>query len=184
MKRCIDIFISVSMLILLQPILLIIILLIKSTSRGPVLYKQERVGLNGRHFILYKFRTMIEDAEKDTGPVIAKINDSRATYIGKILRKMRLDELPQLINVLNNDMSLVGPRPERPYFVKQHKWLQGVRLSVKPGLTGLAQIEAYYYTSPHNKLRYDYLYIKNQSVFLDIKILLKTIIIIFTKVGS
>lgn len=184
LKRQIDIVFSFTLLVLLSFIMLFILFLIKLTSMGVLFYCQERVGLNGKPFKLYKFRTMVEDAERYTGPIWAEKNDNRVTFIGKLLRRMRLDELPQLVNVLRGDMSLVGPRPERPYFVERHKSLQGVRLSVKPGLTGLAQLEGYYHTLPKNKLRYDYLYIKNKSILLDIKILLKTLIVIFTKPGS
>ena len=184
MHRKVDLLLSLSALSVTAPLMLVVAVLIKMTSNGPVLYKQERVGLKGKCFKIYKFRSMVRDAEKHTGPVWAIKNDGRVTFMGKVLRKTRLDELPQLINVLKGDMALVGPRPERPHFVKLHKVLQGGRLSVKPGLTGLAQIEAYYHTSPRNKIRYDYLYIKNKSVFLDLKILLKTMIIIFTRPGT
>jgi len=164
--------------------MLIIGALIKFTSKGSVTYLQERVGLNGKVFRLYKFRTMIQNAEKDTGPVWAKHNDSRVTGLGRIMRRLRIDEIPQLINVLKGDMSIVGPRPERPYFVHQHKALQGLRLSVKPGLTGLAQVEGYYHTTPRNKLRYDKVYIENRSLTLDVKLMLKTMIVVFTRKGS
>ncbi|TRZ96061.1 sugar transferase [bacterium] len=184
MRRKIEIIISLISIFLCSPIFLGIAILIKFTSKGSIFYKQERVGLNGKCFFLYKFRSMFEDAESETGPVWAKKNDSRVTFIGKILRKTRLDELPQLINVLKGDMALVGPRPERPYFASRHKSLRGIRLSVKPGLTGLAQIQGYYDTIPRNKLRYDYLYIKNRSILLDVKIILKTLLVIFTKPGT
>jgi lipopolysaccharide/colanic/teichoic acid biosynthesis glycosyltransferase len=115
---------------------------------------------------------------------VALEHDKRVTSVGRFLRKSRLDELPQLINILRGDMSLVGPRPEAMYRVREHRSLQGVRLSVKPGLTGLAQIQGYYHTSPHQKLRYDYLYIRRQSIRLNISILLKTILVIFTNPGS
>jgi lipopolysaccharide/colanic/teichoic acid biosynthesis glycosyltransferase len=133
--------------------------------------------------MLYKFRTMVHNAEKHTGPVWAARDDDRVTPIGKILRRTRLDELPQLFNVLKGDMSLVGPRPERPYFVKQHKVLQGVRLVVKPGITGLAQVRGQYDLKPEHKLKYDYLYIQKRSLFLNIYILLQTIPVILLKRG-
>jgi len=183
-KRLYDIAIASLVLLILSPLFLIIAIFVKITSPGPLIYKQERVGLKGECFWLYKFRTMIKDAEKYTGPVWATKNDCRVTLLGKILRRTRLDELPQIVNVLKGDMSIVGPRPERPFFVNKHKVLQGIRLSVKPGLTGVAQIEGYYHTHPRNKLRYDYLYIKNQSLLLDAKLTLKTLLIIFTKPGS
>jgi lipopolysaccharide/colanic/teichoic acid biosynthesis glycosyltransferase len=183
-KRKIDLLVSIVGLFFSSPIMLVICLLIKWTSKGPIFYKQKRVGLRRKEFLLYKFRTMIKDAEEYTGPIWAAENDNRVTKIGKVLRRSRLDELPQLVNVLIGDMGLVGPRPERPFFVNQHKVLQGIRLSVKPGLTGLAQVEVYYHTRPRNKLRYDRLYIENQSISLDIKILLKTLLVILTKPGS
>jgi lipopolysaccharide/colanic/teichoic acid biosynthesis glycosyltransferase len=183
-KRLIDYSISLFLLILFIPFILVIILAIKLTSRGSVSYHQERVGLNGKVFRLYKFRTMIQDAEKDTGPILSKVNDVRVTGLGRIMRRLRIDEIPQLVNVLKGDMSLVGPRPERPYFVNKHEALQGLRLSVRPGLTGLAQVEGYYHTAPRNKLRYDKIYIENKSLTLDIKIMLKTLIVIITKKGS
>jgi len=183
-KRLLDIFVSLFAILVFSPLALLIPIFIILIDGFPVFYSQERVGLKGKSFMLYKFRTMILEAEDDSGPVLAEKNDIRVTEVGKYLRRTRLDELPQLANVLKGDMSLVGPRPERPYFVKQHKSLQGIRLSVLPGLTGVAQVEAYYHTHPRNKLRYDYLYIKNRSILLDIKIMLKTILVILTKPGS
>jgi len=183
-KRIVDIFGSFLGLVLIAPFLLVLSFLIKVSSNGPVVYRQIRIGLHGKAFQLYKLRSMINNAEMNSGPVLADRNDKRVTIIGKFLRRSRLDETLQLINVLKGEMSLVGPRPERPFFVKQHKVLQGIRLSVKPGLTGLAQVEGYYHTHPRNKLRYDYIYIKNQSILLDLKILLKTLFIIFTRSGS
>ena len=158
-------------------------LLIRITSRGPVFYTQERVGQGGRLFTLYKLRTMIDDAEKHVGPVLATKDDDRVTPVGRILRRMRIDELPQIYNVLRGDMSLVGPRPERAFFIERHKTLQGVRLSVKPGLTGLAQVRSYYNLKPTHKVRYDYLYIQNRSFLLNISILLQTIPVLFGKKG-
>jgi len=160
--------------ILILPVAILIFPLIKISSRGPVLYKQQRVGKDGRTFTLYKFRTMVKDAEKKLGPVLASRNDSRVTKVGKILRKTRLDELPQLFNVLRGDMSLVGPRPERLHFVKQHKALQELRLAVKPGLTGLAQIRSFYDLKPQHKIKYDYLYIQKRSLLLNLYILTQT----------
>ncbi|OHB64041.1 MAG: hypothetical protein A2Y77_05700 [Planctomycetes bacterium RBG_13_62_9] len=181
--RLLDIVGSLTILILAMPVMIVSALLIKLTSAGPVFYNQERVGQGGRLFTLYKFRTMVDDAEKHVGPVWASPNDDRVTPVGGILRKMRLDELPQLFNILRGDMSLVGPRPERPFFVERHKALQGIRLAVKPGLTGLAQVRSYYDLKPAHKVKYDYLYIQNRSLLLNIYILLQTIPVLFAKKG-
>ena len=181
--RMLDIIGAVAILLCALPLMLVASVLIKLTSRGPVLYRQERVGKNGRLFSLYKFRTMIDDAEKHIGPVWAAKNDDRITPLGRILRRMRLDELPQLYNILRGDMSLVGPRPERPFFVERHKALQGVRLAVKPGLTGLAQIRSFYDLKPAHKVKYDYIYIQNRSLLLNIYVLFQTIPVLFTKKG-
>jgi len=165
------------------PIMILISFLIKISSAGPVLYKQQRVGKDGEIFTLYKFRTMVNDAEKTLGPVLASRDDPRVTKVGKLLRTTRLDELPQLFNVLRGDMSLVGPRPERPHFVKQHKALRQMRLAVKPGLTGLAQIRSFYDLKPRHKIKYDYLYIQRRSLPLNLYILAKTIPVILSKKG-
>jgi lipopolysaccharide/colanic/teichoic acid biosynthesis glycosyltransferase len=170
-------------LLLSAPVTLIVSLLIKILSPGPVLYRQERVGKQGRVFVLYKFRSMIDGAEKHLGPVWAAKDDDRVTPIGKVMRKIRIDEIPQLFNVLKGDMSLVGPRPERPFFIKRHQALQGVRLAVKPGLTGLAQIRAFYDLKPEHKLKYDYLYIQKRSFLLNLSILLKTVPVVIRKTG-
>jgi len=183
-KRITDISLAMLGGFLFLPVVLITAVFIKMTSRGSIIYKQERIGLRGETFLLYKFRSMIIEAEKDSGPILASEDDSRVTKLGKIMRKTRMDELPQFINILKGDMSIVGPRPERPFFVKQHKSLQGVRLLVKPGLTGLAQIEGAYHTHPRNKLRYDFIYIKNRSLFFDIKIILKTVLVVLTRKGT
>jgi lipopolysaccharide/colanic/teichoic acid biosynthesis glycosyltransferase len=181
--RCFDIVGSVVLLLLTAPLMLFTAVLVKCSSAGPVLYNQPRVGRNGKIFTLYKFRTMVDGAENDTGPVWAAKDDRRVTTIGKILRCTRLDELPQLFNVLQGDMSLVGPRPERPYFVKQHRVLQGVRLAVKPGITGLAQIRAVYDLKPEHKLKYDFLYIQKRSFLLNVYILLMTIPVVLLRKG-
>jgi lipopolysaccharide/colanic/teichoic acid biosynthesis glycosyltransferase len=133
--------------------------------------------------MLYKFRTMVKDAEKKVGPVLASRDDPRVTRIGKILRVSRLDEFPQFFNVLRGDMSLVGPRPERPHFVRRHKALQELRLAVKPGLTGLAQIRGYYDLKPAHKMKYDYLYIQKRAFLLNLYILVLTIPAILSKKG-
>ena len=181
--RALDIVGSVVILLLAAPVMLVVALLIKVASPGRILYKQKRVGKNGKIFMLYKFRTMINGAEKHVGPVWATKDDHRVTPIGRILRRTRLDEFPQLFNVLWGDMSLVGPRPERLYFVKRHKALQGIRLAVKPGLTGLAQIRSFYDLQPKHKIKYDYLYIQKRCLLLNVYILLQTIPVIFCKKG-
>jgi lipopolysaccharide/colanic/teichoic acid biosynthesis glycosyltransferase len=181
--RAFDITGSLIVLAIALPVLLITAVLVKITSTGPILFKQRRVGKNGKIFILHKFRTMVNNAEKNTGPVWAAKDDERVTCLGKVLRRARLDEFPQLFDVLLGDMSLVGPRPERPYFVRRHRALQGIRLTVKPGITGLAQIRAYYDLKPEHKLRYDYLYIQKRSFIFNAYILLMTIPVILLRRG-
>lgn len=183
-KRVCDILLASVALVIAFPIMILIAIAIKLDSEGPVIYKQKRVTEGEREFYVLKFRTMVKDAEKMTGPVLATENDPRITRVGRFLRATRLDELPQLINILKGEMSFIGPRPERPYFVEQFKKLYpeySLRHNVKAGLTGLAQVYGKYATSPEDKLRLDLIYIKNYSVFLDIKILLLTLKTIFTK---
>ncbi|MBQ7549222.1 MAG: sugar transferase [Clostridia bacterium] len=180
-KRIIDILISVVGLILFLIPMLIISVLVKLDSEGPVFYSQERVGRNGRKFMIYKFRSMVNDAEKD-GAKWADRRDERVTKIGSVLRKTHLDELPQFWNILNGSMSLVGPRPEREVFYKKFaEYIIGFdqRLLVKPGLTGWAQVNGGYELLPEEKAAWDIDYIENQSVWLDIKCILKTSTIIF-----
>ena len=174
---------SILILLFSAPVTILIPLLIKISSAGPVFYKQQRVGKDGKLFTLYKFRTMVDDAEKEVGPVLASREDPRVTKVGKILRTTRLDELPQLLNVLQGDMSLVGPRPERPHFVKRHKVLHELRLAVKPGLTGLAQVRSFYDLKPRHKIKYDYLYIQKRSLLLNLYILIRTIPAVFSRKG-
>jgi len=181
--RASDIVISILALVLLSPLIALIVLIIKITSRGSALYKQVRVNKDGGTFMLYKFKTMHEDAEKETGPVLAVENDPRVTKFGRFLRRTHLNELPQLLNVILGDMSLVGPRPERPYSVKRHKVLRELRLAVKPGLTGLAQIRSFYDLKPRHKIKYDYLYIQKRSLLLNMYILTRTLPTIFSKKG-
>jgi len=181
--RMLDIVVAIAIFLVLLPAMLLVSLLIKLTSPGPVFYKQQRIGKDGRIFTLYKFRTMLNDAEKKDGPVLAKRDDPRVTKIGRSLRTTRVDELPQLFNVLCGQMSLVGPRPERPHFVKLHKALQGLRLAVRPGLTGLAQVSNFYDLHPKHKIKYDYLYIQRRTLGLNLKILLQTIPVVFFKKG-
>lgn len=189
-KRVVDVIGSIIGLLLLSPLLLITSLLIKLTSKGPILYSQVRVGKNGRHFKIYKFRTMKVDAEQATGPVWASKNDNRITPIGSILRKSRIDEIPQFVNVLKGDMSLVGPRPERPMFVDQLKTQicdYEKRLDVKPGITGLAQVWHRYdetLEDVRKKIKYDILYIKKACFWTDILILLRTFRVVFTGSGA
>lgn len=187
LKRVLDIVISLFLLLMLSPVLILVIILIKLTSKGPVFYIQQRVGRNSRIFNMYKFRSMIKDAE-EYGPEWAGEKDSRITGIGKLIRKFYLDEVPQLVNVLKNEMSLVGPRPERPFFVE--KLSREIpyyykRLSVKPGITGWAQIKHKYDSSlddVREKLKFDFYYIENMSLKLDFKIMVNTfLVIIFMK---
>jgi sugar transferase (PEP-CTERM system associated) len=179
-KRIMDIVMALLVGIAALPVLAIIPLLIVLDSPGPVLYGQQRIGQRERKFMLYKFRTMRKDAETGTGAVWARKDDDRVTRIGKVLRKTRLDELPQLYNVLKGDMSFIGPRPERPEFVNDLKKVipyYSERHSVKPGITGWAQIKYPYGASVEDaveKLRYDLYYLKNFSFFLDILIALET----------
>ncbi len=182
-KRLFDLCVASAVSILSLPLLPLIALLIKLTSRGPVLYRQTRVGVDKKTFDILKFRTMMPNAEKNTGPVLSDEKDERLTPVGGLLRKFRLDELPQLFNILKGDMSLVGPRPERPCFIEFNlKKIPGYseRFKVKPGLTGLAQVNGGYATSPENKLKYDLAYIYNQSLGLDLVILLETVRVIIT----
>ena len=187
-KRCTDVIISLAMLILFSPLILVTAILIKIDSTGPVLFSQERVGKNKNPYLLYKFRSMVQDAEKQTGPVWASDNDKRITRVGTIIRKWRIDELPQLWNVLKGDMSFVGPRPEREFFVKKLENIipyYGERFSVKPGITGWAQVCYGYGASVDDtveKVNYDLFYIKNMSSFMDLMIILRTIkIVLFGK---
>lgn len=178
------------LLVLLSPLLGIIALLILIDSPGPVLYWQKRMGKDGRIFNLCKFRTMIPDAEKETGAVLAKENDPRVTRVGRILRKTRLDELPQLWNVLKGEMSLVGPRPERPEFVEQWKKLipyYEVRLLVKPGITGWAQVRGRYdegMETVWEKLEYDLYYLRHLSLSFDFEILARTALVMLLGKGA
>ena len=179
LKRCVDIFGSLSGLLLFAAPFMIIAILIKKDSNGPVFYRQERTGEDGRSFWIYKFRTMKKDAEKETGPVWAKENDSRRTQIGEFLRKYNIDELPQLINVLAGDMSLVGPRPERPHFVRQFRediprYMS--RHKIKSGMTGWAAVNGLRGdTSIEERTKYDLYYIENWSLLFDLKIILMSL---------
>ncbi len=185
-KRAFDLVFGTIFIILLAPVIPVIALLIKKSSEGDVFYRQTRIGKDGAPFRIYKFRTMFNDAETDTGPVKSWADDPRVTSIGRILRRWRLDETPQLFNVLKGDMSLVGPRPERPHFVEKYKTdihLYGIRESVRPGVTGLAQIHGFYNSPVEHKLRYDLAYINNMSILLDLKILFNTIRVVVSEKG-
>ncbi|MDP7037279.1 MAG: exopolysaccharide biosynthesis polyprenyl glycosylphosphotransferase [Candidatus Marinimicrobia bacterium] len=180
-KRFLDLIFSVLFFVIGLPFYIIFGLLIKLDSNGPVLFKQIRTGLQNNVFLLYKFRSMCFLAEAKTGPVWTAQNDPRITKVGQFLRRFRLDELPQLLNVLKGDMSLVGPRPERPFFVKklnQEYPFYMRRLKVRPGITGLAQIKHPYdehLEDVREKLRYDLYYIENMGLWLDLKIMIRTV---------
>ena len=189
-KRLMDIFLACMGLVLAAPVMILIMPLIKLDSDGPVFFAQERIGQHGKPFILLKFRSMYTDAEALSGPVFAQQRDTRITPVGGWLRRLRLDELPQLLNILRGDMSFVGPRPERAFFVEQ--FLKEIpyyaqRLSVKPGLTGWAQVNYPYGETVKDtieKLQLDLYYIKNMSFFLDLIILINTVKIILLMRGS
>ena len=177
-KRALDLFVSSLGILVMSPFMLIIALCIYAYDRGPVLFKQERLTLGGRVFTLYKFRSMVVDAEKDGIARLASKNDVRITPIGKIIRAIRFDELPQLFNIFKGDMSLVGPRPERPEIAEEYASTLpnfSYRLKTKAGLTGYAQVMGKYNTTPQDKLLLDLMYIENYSFLLDIRILLMTV---------
>jgi exopolysaccharide biosynthesis polyprenyl glycosylphosphotransferase len=184
LKRISDVIISLFILTLTLPLNIFVALAIRLDSKGHVLFKQERIGMNSKTFNIYKFRSMYQDAEKHTGPVWSTKDDPRVTRVGKIMRKLRIDEIPQFFNVLKGEMSLVGPRPERKFFVEQLS--QQIpyykrRLKVRPGITGWAQVKHKYDESIEDvkvKLRYDLFYIENMSLRMDIKILARTILVV------
>jgi len=208
LSRALNVTLAVTALILLSPLMLIIAVLVKCTSRGPVFYTQTRVGidrrggaarvphhrriqdLGGQIFTIYKFRTMHVNAEHLSGAVWATQEDPRVTFIGRLLRKYRLDELPQLINVVNGDMNIVGPRPERPsLFARLRVEVDGyaLRQRAKPGITGLAQINQHYdacLEDVRNKVRYDLEYIERWSLWEDVKIMLKTVPVMLFRRGG
>lgn len=185
-KRCFDIVCSSIALIILVVPMIVISILIKLDSKGPVIFKQERLGKDGKPFYIYKFRSMKLDAEKD-GPQWANKNDDRCTKLGSFLRKVRLDELPQFFNIFIGNMSLVGPRPERAYFYEEFgQYIPEFkeRLQVKPGLTGLAQVNGGYDLLPEEKIVFDLRYIKDQSFKLDLYCIFKTVTLLFTHEGA
>ncbi len=189
-KRGFDIASASVLLALTWPLMLLTALLVRLESRGPVFYAQERVGLNGQVFKVVKFRSMRADAEKDGQPVWASAQDPRITRVGRVIRKMRIDELPQLLAVLGGTMSLVGPRPERPHFVKQLTQdlsFYDVRHSVKPGITGWAQVRYHYGACVEDaaeKLQYDLYYVKNHSLLLDVMVLYETVGVVLMGKGA
>jgi exopolysaccharide biosynthesis polyprenyl glycosylphosphotransferase len=189
-KRAFDVIISAMGLLFSIPFLLIVPVLIKMDSRGPVFFKQRRVGEGEKEFTLYKYRTMVDGAEKDSGPVWSSDGDNRITILGRFLRKSRLDEIPQLYNVMRGDMSFIGPRPERPFFVESLKKqipYYSERHCLKPGISGWAQVRYEYGDSiddAFEKLKFDLYYIKHQSISLDILILINTMkVIMFGRGG-
>ena len=188
-KRIMDIIASSLALVLFAPVMLAVMIAVKLTSKGPVLFKQTRVGLKGKTFDMLKFRTMVTDAEAQTGPVWAKKNDPRVTPIGLFLRTAHLDELPQFINVLRGEMSVVGPRPERPIFVEEFRKLiphYDRRLCAKPGITGLAQIKRQYdetLADVKRKLKYNALYVQKMCPLLDVKVIALTVGTIVFRTG-
>lgn len=181
-KRAIDIIFSLILLVAVSPLMLITAIAIKLYDGGPVLYKQVRCTLNQRKFYIMKFRSMRTDAEKDGVARLAQKNDSRITPIGKFIRKCRIDELPQLINILKGDMSFIGPRPERPEIIAQYLEIMpefAFRMKVKAGLAGFAQVYGKYNTTPYDKLKLDLIYIENYSIWMDLKLMMLTIKILF-----
>lgn len=183
-KRAFDFVVSLIALIVLSPFLLITAIAVKAYDGGPAIYKQKRLTYGGKEFYLYKFRSMVVDAEKDGKARLAAQGDSRITPVGEFIRKTRLDELPQLINILKGEMSIVGPRPERPEIAKEYEETIpefSFRLNAKAGLTGYAQVMGKYNTTPYDKLKMDLIYIENFSILLDLKIMFMTIRTIFEK---
>lgn len=174
-KRLFDICFASFAILITSPVMLLTAILVKLDSPGPVFYKQKRVGLNGKEYNVIKFRSMRTDSEAASGPVISTSDDPRVSKFGKFIRKFGIDELPQFFLVLTGEMSVVGPRPERPFFVNDYYEFQGRRLSVKPGVTGLAAVNSRYYLKLTDKVTYDYYYLDYYSLLLDIKIIFQTV---------
>jgi sugar transferase (PEP-CTERM system associated) len=189
-KRAGDIAMSLAVLLVAAPILIVTAVAIVLDSGRPVLYRQRRLGRNGREFDMLKFRSMVQHAEKKSGPTWAGQNDPRVTRVGRIIRKLRIDELPQLINVLRGEMSFVGPRPERKHFVEQlEKTIvyYSLRMTVRPGITGWAQVQYRYGATAEDaleKLKYDLFYIKNSNALYDLWILIKTVKVVLSGSGA
>ncbi|WP_312336618.1 sugar transferase [Anaerospora hongkongensis] len=184
LKRGLDMVVAITSLVMLWPLFIVLAVAIKLDSRGPVFYTQIRTGRDEKPFTIYKFRTMRSDAEALTGPVLATENDPRITRLGRLMRATRLDELPQLFNVVHGEMSIVGPRPERPVFVEQLKQTIAnyhYRHNVKPGITGFAQVYGKYNTLPEDKLIYDLMYIQRCSVLVDLSVMLQTVRVLLLK---
>lgn len=186
-KRFFDIMLCVSILPIILPLIVFFALLIRLESLGNPFFLQERVGKDGKVFRIYKLRSMVVDAERLGGHQWAKKGDSRVTKVGAFIRRTRIDELPQVLNILKGDMSIIGPRPERPEFVAE--FLKDIpdfndRLQINPGITGWAQVNGGYDLSPKEKLAYDQYYIQHQNPYLDIIILLKTVRVVLTGDGA
>jgi len=189
-KRVLDMFLSVLGLFILSPLISLAAVLIRLNSSGPIVYRQNRLGKDGKIFRIYKLRTMYQNAEKGTGAVWARENDPRITPVGRMLRKTHIDEIPQLLNVLKGEMSIVGPRPERPELVRDLKAVicdYEKRLQVKPGITGLAQVWHKYdetIQDVRKKIKFDLLYIRKMCLLADLRILVSTIVVVFTGRGA
>jgi len=186
LKRGLDVAGALLLLVVTSPVVLVAALAILVDDGRPVFFTQERVGLRRRPFRVCKLRTMVRDAEVDSGPMLAEENDTRATSVGRFLRRFRVDELPQLVNILKGEMSFVGPRPERPYFVERNMSTQGYgeRFSIRPGVTGLAQVNGSYATTPERKLKYDLIYMYHQNPAMDAQIVVETLRVVLTGRGS
>ncbi len=180
-KRCVDLVLAFVLLIVLFPILLLVAILIRLDSSGPIFFSQERVGENKKPYMVHKFRSMVDEAEKQSGPVWAQSDDPRVTRVGKFIRNWRIDEFPQIFNVIKGQMSFVGPRPEREFFIEELEEnisYYGERFSVKPGITGWAQVNYPYGDSIEDakeKLNYDLFYIKNMSILMDLMVIMRTV---------
>ncbi|KLU59342.1 UDP-glucose:undecaprenyl-phosphate glucose-1-phosphate transferase [Peptococcaceae bacterium CEB3] len=194
-KRVLDILVAVPLLVLVSPLWLILVLWIKGDSTGPALFRQTRIGLDGVPYTIYKFRTMVVDAEKLMRPALEQVqdlegfvfqqkDDPRITRSGRLLRKTSLDELPQLLNILKGDMSLVGPRPEVPEIVRLYTPEQRLRLKVPPGVTGLAQVNGRSELTLGETMAYDLEYVRRRSLGLDLRILLQTVTVVFSGRGA
>lgn len=187
LKRAMDVIFAAALLVLLSPVLLLFSAAILLTMGWPVFFAQDRVGKGLREFKVLKFRTMVNDAEALSGPVFAEEDDPRVTPLGRFMRRARVDELPQLVNILKGDMSFVGPRPERHFFVEQYlKSIPGYRerFRAKPGVTGLAQVSGTYATTPERKLKYDLIYLYHQNLLMDVQILVETVRVVLTGRGA